>query len=74
MVQELEIQIKQYGISEVTVNPQDYISRNEHARICDSRVSARDSELQVGIRHVHLSALIMAQVVARLADACNVAC
>ena len=47
VVQELEIQIKQYGISEVTVNPQDYISRNEHARICDSRVSARDSELQV---------------------------
>ena len=43
----MEAKLKQYGISEMTTNPQDYISRKDHARICDARVSAREADLQV---------------------------
>jgi len=39
-VREMEAKLKQYGISEMTTNPQDFISRKDHARICDARVSA----------------------------------
>lgn len=46
-VREMESKLKQYGISEMTTNPQDFISRKDHARICDSRVSAREADLQV---------------------------
>ncbi|KAL3149782.1 hypothetical protein ABBQ38_013608 [Trebouxia sp. C0009 RCD-2024] len=45
-VREMESKLKQYGISEMTTNPQDFISRKDHARICDSRVSAREADLQ----------------------------
>ena len=45
----MESKLKQYGISEMTTNPQDFISRKDHARICDSRVSAREADLQVGL-------------------------
>ena len=47
----MESKLKQYGISEMTTNPQDFISRKDHARICDSRVSAREADLQVSSRH-----------------------
>ena len=43
----MESKLKQYGISEMTTNPQDFISRKDHARICDARVSAREADLQV---------------------------
>ena len=43
----MDSKLKQYGISEMTTNPQDFISRKDHARICDSRVSAREADLQV---------------------------
>lgn len=46
-VREMESKLKQYGVSEMTTNPQDFISRKDHARICDSRVSAREADLQV---------------------------
>ena len=45
----MESKLKQYGISEMTTNPQDYISRKDHARISDSRVSAREADLQVSL-------------------------
>ncbi len=45
----MEAKLKQYGISEMTTNPQDYISRKDHARICDARVSAREADLQVPV-------------------------
>jgi len=48
-VREMEAKLKQYGISEMTTNPQDFISRKDHARICDARVSAREADLQVTI-------------------------
>ncbi len=48
-VREMEAKLKQYGISEMTTNPQDYISRKDHARICDARVSAREADLQVTV-------------------------
>ena len=47
-VREMEAKLKQYGISEMTTNPQDFISRKDHSRICDARVSAREADLQVG--------------------------
>lgn len=50
----MESKLKQYGISEMTTNPQDYISRKDHARICDSRVSAREADLQVSLALSHL--------------------
>lgn len=43
----MESKLKQYGISEMTTNPEDFISRKDHARICESRVSAREADLQV---------------------------
>ena len=43
----MEAKLKQYGISEMTTNPQDFISRKDHARITDARVSAREADLQV---------------------------
>ena len=46
-VREMEAKLKQYGISEMTTNPQDFISRKDHARICDARVAAREADLQV---------------------------
>ncbi len=45
----MEAKLKQYGISEMTTNPQDFISRKDHARICDARVSAREADLQVTV-------------------------
>ncbi len=48
-VREMEAKLKQYGISEMTTNPQDYISRKDHACICDARVSAREADLQVTV-------------------------
>ena len=46
-VKDMEAKLKQYGISEMTTNPQDYISRKDHARICDARVATREADLQV---------------------------
>jgi len=45
----MEAKLKQYGISEMTTNPQDFISHKDHARICDARVSAREADLQVTV-------------------------
>lgn len=54
-VREMEAKLKQYGISEMTTNPQDYISRKDHARISDSRVAAREADLQVHLSQTHLT-------------------
>ena len=47
----MEAKLKQYGISEMTTNPQDFISRKDHARISDARVAAREADLQVCTLH-----------------------
>lgn len=53
-LRELELKLKQYGNSEMTTNPQDFISRKDHARLVDARINGREADLQV--RHNFKSA------------------
>ena len=46
-LRELELKLKQYGNSEMTTNPQDFISRKDHARLTDARINGREADLQV---------------------------
>lgn len=46
-LRELELKLKQYGNSEMTTNPQDFISRKDHARLIDARINGREADLQV---------------------------
>ena len=65
----MEAKLKQYGISEMTTNPQDFISRKDHARICDARVSAREADLQVTVlSFVCLSTCLLVCLSAQDAD------